>query len=594
MIKVKNLIPVLIILFSLLLLNAFIHASPLPVDEAFKLTVQTVSNSTIQAQWDIAEGYHLYKNEISIALANDNGTILGKIAYPKGIPEHSEALGNYDIYKNKLTVDIPVITWGKGNTNIAFNYQGCKDSSICYPPVTKVIAIAPPLNLPKKSILSPTLTSIQSLLKNDNIFLVLASFFVFGIFLSLTPCVLPMIPILTGIIMGQKDIKTAKAFILSVSYVLGVAVTYTIAGIITVMLGSSIQSILQNFWVILGCSLIFVLLSLSLFGLYELKLPSSFVTRLSKASQKTKKGSLLGVFLMGAVSSLIVSPCVSAPLAGTLIYIASTGNIILGGGALFSLALGMGVLLVIAGVTGGKLFLKAGTWMVSIRYFLGVLMLAMAIWLISRVITDSLTNILWSILLIGVGYFAGAFEPRKGDSPWIKFKKFIAFLILLSGIAFGLKTAIGHTSLIKPIESSVPQSSTIPNDGSLFNVVTNTADLQKYIDKAIAESKPVLIDYYADWCASCKEMDATTFKDPDVRYALRLFVLIRADITKNNADSAALKAKYNVFAPPYIIFLNNKGEPVYDASIAGEVSGDDLLVQLGIISSLYTQNVPIK
>lgn len=584
MFKIQKYLSCLLLFYAVVLSTGFLSAAPLPVDEAFKLTAQRLNDSTIQAQWDIAEGYHLYKSEISISLDSNNGTVLGQITLPKGIPEHSDVLGNYDIYKNKLTIDIPVSRWGKGNADIVFNYQGCKESSACYPPVTKILSIAPPIETTKESISSPTLSSTQSLLESGNIILILASFFVFGIFLSLTPCVLPMIPILVGIIMGHKDIKTFKAFMLSLFYVLGMAVTYTLAGVITAMLGNSVQSILQNFWIILACSLIFVLLSLSLFGLYELQLPSSLMNKLNKVSQRTKKGSYIGVFLMGAISSLIVSPCVSAPLAGALIYIASTGNILLGGSALFFLSLGMGVLLIISGVTGGKLFLKTGMWMVTVRYFLGVLMLAMAIWLISRVIPEFITNTLWAILLIGVGYYAGAFESRKEDSLWIKFRKFIAFLILLSGIAFAVWSVISH---IRLMESSSFSSLASPSDDSIFNVVTNIDELQKFIDKAIKERKPVFIDYYADWCTACKEMDGTTFKNPDVRHALKSFVAIRADITKSDAASVKLMAKYKVFAPPYFIFLDNKGNQIKDVSMAGEVKTDDLLSQLNIITSLY-------
>ncbi|MEI6054894.1 MAG: protein-disulfide reductase DsbD [Lentisphaerota bacterium] len=578
----------ILFLFPVLLLaSGNLLGAILPADEAFKLTAQRLNNSTIQAQWDIAEGYHLYKSEISISLDRNNGTVLGQITLPKGIPEHSHVLGDYEVYKKKLIIDIPIVKWGKNNTELVFNYQGCKESSACYPPVTKVLSIAPPIATIKESISSPTLSSTQNLLASGNILLILTSFFVFGVFLSLTPCVLPMIPILVGIIMGQKDIKPFKAFTLSILYVLGVAVTYTLAGIITAMLGNSVQAILQNFWVILVCSLIFVLLSLSLFGLYELQLPSSLMNNLNKASQKTQKGTYIGVFLMGAISSLIVSPCVSAPLAGALIYIASTGNIFLGGSALFFLSLGMGVLLVIAGITGGKLFLKTGMWMVSIRYFLGILMLAMAIWLISRVIPESVTNTLWAILLIGVGYYAGAFEPHKGDTAWIRFRKFIAFLFLLCGILFAVFALTGH---IRSIPSSVPQTSVISYDDSLFNVVTNTSELQRLIDKAIKEQTPVFIDYYADWCTACKEMDGTTFKNLDVRHALKSFIAIRADITKSDSDSVKLREKYKVFAPPYFIFLDNKGNLLPDSAIAGFVSADDLLGQLNIISSLYAQN----
>lgn len=594
MFKIKKQLSCFLLFFILVLFNTLSLSAPLPADEAFALTAQRLNDSTIQAKWNIAEGYHLYKKEISISLNSDNGTVLGQITLPKGIPEHSDVLGDYDIYKNNLTVDIPVMRWGKGNTDIAFNYQGCKESSVCYPPASKIISIPAPALQSSDFITSPTLLSTHSLLKSGNIWLIVASFFVFGIFLSLTPCVLPMIPILVGIIMGHKEIKTLKAFTLSLFYVLGMAVTYTVAGIVTAMIGNSVHSILQNFWVILACSVIFVLLSLSLFGLYELQLPSPVMNKLTKASQKTKKGSYIGVFLMGAISSLIVSPCVSAPLAGALIYIASTGNIFLGGSALFSLSLGMGILLIIAGVTGGKLFLKTGMWMVAIRNFLGVLMLAMAIWLIARVIPIFVTNALWSILLIGVGYYAGALEPHKADSALIRFRKFTAFIIMLSGTLLAVLTLIGHVSPIRLIEPTSSQNSAAPSYDSPFNVVTTAEELQKFIDLAIQEQKPLLIDYYAQWCTSCKEMEETTFKNPDVRQALKSFVAIKADITKNDAESTKLMAKYKVFAPPYFVFLDNKGKEISHAAIAGEVSADYLLKQMNTITSLHTKKTTEK
>lgn len=515
MIGLKNTLLVFSSLFFFLLPLFFLCSTPLPVDEAFKLSVEGVSNKAIRAQWDIASGYHLYKDGISILPEAGTGTILGTIVYPNGIREHSNVLGDYDVYKDKLVVDIPITKWGDNNTALIFKYQGCGESSSCYSPVSKLFSIPSPATA-ENNLFAPTLSSAQKLLENGNILIVFVSFFVFGIFLSLTPCVLPMIPILVGIIMGQKEARAFKAFRLSLLYVLGVAVTYTTVGIFTAVLGKSIQAVFQNFWVILLCSLIFVLLSLSLFGLYELRLPSSVMNKLNNASSKMKGGAYIGVFLMGAISSLVISPCVSAPLAGALIYIASTGNIFLGGSALFSLSLGMGVLLVIAGVTGGKLFLKAGSWMVAVRYFLGVLMLVVAVWLLFRVVPPFVTDIMFQ-------------QITKSD---------------------------------------------------IFKVITTPEELQKIIAQAIKENKPVMLDYYADWCPSCKEMDGATFTNPDVRKALKSFVAVRVDITKNDANSEALRKKYNVFLPPYIVFLDNKGSEIKKAAIAGEVSPKDLLAQL--------------
>jgi thiol:disulfide interchange protein DsbD len=381
---------------------------------------------------------------------------------------------------------------------------------------------------------------------------------------------------------------------LSLAYVFGVAVTYTIAGILTAMLGKSIQSLLQNFWTILSCSLILALLSLSLFGLYELQLPSSTINKLNKVSSKAKGGTYIGVFLMGAISSLVVSPCVSAPLAGALIYIASTGNLLLGGSALFFLSLGMGLLLVITGVTGGTLFFKAGSWMIAIRYFLGVLMLIVAIWLLSRIVPQFVTNILWAILMTGIGLYMGALEPVKESSAWMKFRKFIAFLILLLGMAIFLNlfftSHITNTSIPSSggVAPTISSQQTAKSD--IFNVVTTPSELQKFIDQAVKENKPVIIDYYAGWCASCKEMDGTTFSNPEIRQMLKTFVAIRADITKDDENSAALKKKYNIFLPPYIVFLDNNNNEIKQAAIAGKVGPNELLAQMNIAAKAKNSN----
>lgn len=591
-----------VIIFMLLITASGVFAAQLTADQAFQFSAKVLNKNTVQAGWKIAPGYHLYKEYLSIATedGDKSGTVLGTIEYPKGIIDHSETLGDMEIYENNITINIPIKEWGKNGAKLVFNYQGCEGSTSCYPPITKVIEFKPPI-ISTRELSSMSLTGINNLLIGGNIFLILGSFFLFGIFLSLTPCVLPMIPILVGIILGQKDIKASRAFLLSITYVLGVAVTYTLAGIITASLGNSVQSLLQNFWVIIVCGLLFFLLSLSLFGLYELQLPSFIMNKLNNASNKTHGGSYVGVFFMGVISSLVISPCVSAPLAGTLLYIASTGNVILGGSALFFLALGMGVLLVIAGTTGGELFLKAGGWMVKVKNLLGIAMLAMAIWLISRVLSIELVNFLWAVLLLGIAIYWGAIEPIGNGSGWMRLRKVIAFIILLFGIllffrvlGFGVNNgvieskdtnSISQTSTVK-IASNM--NNNVSEDG-LFTVVTSLSQVDKYIDVATKEKKPIMIDFYADWCTACKEMDAGTFKSLDVRHSMKSFIVLRADVTKNNVETKSLMAKYKVFAPPYIIFLDSKGNLISQATIAGAISSDDLLSQLDMISSVYSK-----
>jgi thioredoxin:protein disulfide reductase len=578
-------------------------AAPLSSDQAFNLHVKRVDSNTINANWKIANNFHLYKDKVSISLADENGTVLGKINYPKGIQKENQILGKYKIYEGNLSINIPVKKWGTGNTNLLFKYQGCKGESMCYPPVSKVIAIAPPANASlsdastistSSSFSTPSLSSTQSLLKGGNLFLILGSFFIFGLFLSLTPCVLPMIPILVGLVLGQKDIKTYKAFLLSLSYVMGMAITYAIAGIITALLGNSVQAILQNVYVISACSIIFVLLSLSLFGLYELQLPSFLTNRLNNAAGKTKSGSYLGVFIMGIISSLIISPCVSAPLTGTLIYIATTGNMLLGGSALFVLALGMGVLLLIAGTSGGKFLVKAGGWMQVVRYFLGVVMIAFAIWMLGRVIPATWTDLLYGLLLVGIALYMGAIEPA-GESRMKRFVKMIAFFILIVGVAISIQFFLPNMSNSNTIsKQNTAQIGTAQKTVKAktdhepgFTKITTVKELDQLIAKAKKENKPVIIDYYANWCTDCKEMEVTTFKDLNVQQALKSFVAVQADVTSNNAASRALKKRFKVFGPPYFVFLSPDGKMIEQMSIAGMISAKDLIQHLNIVTTVY-------
>ena len=601
MCKIKQ----LTITFSTILLvfiafNLATAAEPLTSDQAFNLHVKRVNNKTINANWVIAKDFHLYKDKVSISLANGNGTVLGKINYPKGLQMQNQVMGKYQVYESNLSINIPVKKWGIGDTDLLIKYQGCQGESMCYPPVSKVLPISPPDVLltaapPGSNSLSfstPSLTSTQSLLEGGNIFLILGSFFIFGLFLSLTPCVLPMIPILVGLVLGQKDIKTYKAFLLSLSYVLGMAVTYAVAGIITALLGNSVQAILQNVYVITASSIIFVLLALSLFGLYELQLPSFLTSKLNNAANKTKSGSYVGVFIMGIISSLIVSPCVSAPLAGTLIYIATTGNMLLGGSALFVLALGMGVLLLIAGTSGGKFLVKAGGWMQVVRYFLGVVMIAFAIWMIGRIIPSYWVDFLYGLLLVGTALYMGAIEPA-GDSRWKRFIKMIAFFILIYGISLslqfflpGLRRTMSNNNTVQRGNCQTTIKPKIDHEPE-FTRVTTVQELDKLIAKAKKENKPVIIDYYADWCTDCKEMEVTTFKDLNVQQALKSFIAVQADITKNNADSKALKKKYKVFGPPYFVFLTPEGKMIQRMSIAGMINAKDLIQHLNIVTTVY-------
>ena len=515
--------------------------------------------------------------------------------YPDGIPKKNEIYGKYEEYKGRLVIGIPIIKWGEGETEFILEYQGCQGDLSCFPPVTKIFSITSPDTTQSfnsnsvtkdSSIFSPSLSSTTNILENGNLLLVLGAFFVFGLLLSLTPCVLPMIPILLGLIVGQKETTKHKAFFLSLCYVLGMAITYAIAGVITAKIGNSVQSILQNAWVISACSIIFVLLALSLFGLYEIKLPSALLNKLNNTANKTKSGSYIGVFVMGIISSLIVSPCVSAPLAGTLIYIASTGNALIGGSALFALALGMGVLLIVAGTSGGKLLLKSGGWMQTIKYLLGIVMIALAIWMLERIIPSRWGNMLYGLLLIGSSIFIEAIKPVRQNN-WKRFIKMIAFFVLVAGLGlvFSFFWPTASTPQSKPHQSTAKYT----DKAFVFTKVTTFAEMKKLISMAKKEQKPVIIEYYADWCTICKEMEQTTFKDSRVRDSLKPFVTIKADVTKNDEDSRKMKEKYGVFAPPYIVFLDANGNEVRQMATAGKINADKLNQKLQKILSKHTR-----
>ena len=398
---------------------------------------------------------------------------------------------------------------------------------------------------------------VQSL-QHDSLAMTLLSFFGFGLLLSMTPCIFPMIPILSGIIVGHGNrITTARAFFLSLSYVVASAFTYTVFGILAALFGSNLQTTFQQPWIIGLFSAIFVLLSLSMFGFYELELPNSIKTRLHNSSEKHRDGSLWGAAIMGALSSLIVGPCVAAPLAGALIFIGQTGNAVLGGSALFAMGMGMGVPLLLLGASAGKLLPKAGTWLYSTKAVFGVIMLAVAVWMLSRILPPAITILLWAMLLILPAIYLNAIDPLpENSSGWRKLWKGVGLMMLAYGLLLLIGFSMGNNNPLKPLQGfSVNNAQAAEEQGLVFERVASLAALEARIQQASANHQPVMLDFYADWCISCKEMEAYTFTDPKVKQALAGFVLLQADVTKNSDDDKALLAKFNLIGPPAILFF---------------------------------------
>ncbi len=454
-------------------------------------------------------------------------------------------------------------------------HQGCSEKGICYPPQETVLdvdltapaaAAASAATAPAAPAQADTSETgrIAQILQGGNFWVIIASFFGFGLLLSLTPCVFPMIPILSGIIVGRGQHMTkAKGFSLSLAYVLGMATTYAIVGIIAGLSGTLISNALQNPWALGTGAAIFVALALSMFGFYELQMPSFLQSRLTEASNKVPGGHFGGVFAMGALSALIVGPCVAAPLAGALLYISQTGDVVLGGVSLFSLALGMGVPLLAVGLSAGALLPRAGAWMEAVKKFFGVALLAVAIWLVSPLLSAVVNMALWAALLIISAMYLHALEPLAVNAKgFARFWKGVGVIFLVAGIALLLGALGGSRDLLQPLsvfqggtggtaQAATPQ---LP-----FKKVKNVAEL----DAALAAAgKPVMLDFYADWCVSCKEMERFTFSDPRVQERLKDVVLLKADVTGNTAEDKALLARFKLFGPPGIIFFDANGQEV--------------------------------
>lgn len=537
----------------------------LPPDDAFKLNLRVENAGRIVAEFRPAPTYYLYKNKIGFSVSDSKTTSITKISLPAGEQKDDPTFGRTEVYHQPFNaiIDLKHAGTPPATLNLAATYQGCSDKGVCYPPINKVFALSlsgagAPAASPSPSSVDES-TQIATLFRDRGFWAIVAAFFVIGLGLSLTPCVFPMIPILSGIIVGQGESLTkARGLALSSAYVLGMAVTYAIAGVIAGLSGTLLSTALQNPWVLGAFALIFVLLALSMFGFYDLQLPSFIQSKFSDATNKVKRGNLLGVLVMGALSAIIVGPCVAAPLAGALLYIGQTHNVWLGGTALFAMALGMGVPLLLVGASGGVLLPRAGPWMDAIKAFFGVLLLGVAIWLISPVINALTHMLLWGTLFIISAMYLKVLEPLPANAKgFSKFWKGVGVILLVIGVSLLIGALAGNRDILRPL-AGLGASAEKAEQTLKFERVKTVAELDQRI--AQAQGKPVMLDFYADWCVSCKEMERFTFSDPRVQAKLKDFVLLQADVTQNNADDKALLKRFKLFGPPGIIFFDRNGQ----------------------------------
>lgn len=552
-----------------------------PADKAFIPKAFAVDSSTINFSIQTLPGYYIYKSKISIDSLNDDVKI-GQLNLPKGNIRVDEWLGEQEVYFDEVFGNAYVsrATPEEINLKINLNYQGCKVDGICYMPETRVLTVnlPPPSNNINKTISEQV--KLAQIISNSNIWVSIGLFFIAGLGLALTPCVLPMVPILSGIIAGEGNETSAmRGFTLALSYVLGLAFVYTGAGIITAALGLQMQAIFNQPWILILFASLFVILALGMFGLFDLQMPSSIQNKLASISGSQKSGTVIGSFAMGAVSSLIVTACVTPALIAALTVIAQSGDIVRGGIVLFSMSLGMGIPLLIVGATQGKLLPKTGSWMNTVKNIFGFMMLALAIWTLSRILNKQLIMTLWSILIFSMGAFMMGLTSLKTQSSKYKtMGKCSGFLVMIYSLGLLLSSFDGSNSFSRPFsnflysEESKFERSThdLP-----FQKIKSVDDLEKEIKIANKLGKNVILDFYADWCVSCVEMEKYTFSDKKVQNILSNTVWLQADVTANDKTDQALLKRFGVFGPPTIIFFDINGLQRHGYEIVGFMKADN-------------------
>ena len=578
----------LIALILLLLCGFACAAEPelLEPDKAFRFSAQLKDPRSIEVNYQIAPGYYLYRDKFRFVLS-PVGAKLGTAQLPEGKKHRDEFFGEVETYRGNISIVLPfeLAEAGVPAIKLAATSQGCADVGVCYiPHEQKAELKLAALGLGAARGDAPAAPAGEddrvAALLGGGFWLAVASFFGFGLLLSFTPCVLPMVPILSGIIIGAgQPVTRTKGLLLAAVYVLGMAITYAIAGVAAGLSGAMLSAVLQNPWVLGAFAAIFVGLALAMFGFYELQLPVALQSRLSSASNRLSGGHGVGVFVMGVLSALILGPCVAAPLAGALLYISQSRDVVLGGSALFAMALGMGVPLLAVGASAGALLPKAGPWMETVKRFFGTLLLAVAIYLVSPFTPLPLQMFLWAALLIGTAVYLRAIDPLPPDAHGFqRFAKVVGLVALLAGAAYLIGAFSGSRDILQPLSGLRATATGDAGHATAFQRVDSLSDLDARI--RAAAGKPVLLDFYADWCVSCKEMERFTFSDERVKTRFRDIVLLQADVTANSPEHAALLKRFRLFGPPGIIFFDREGREIQGLRVIGYQPADRFVTVL--------------
>lgn len=543
----------------------------LAAQQAFLFSAQVIDAHTIEARFEAKPGYYLYHE--AFRLSADRGVVLGAPQWPRGEIKFDPTFEkNMETHRGVVLVRVPVLQ-GQGAFTLTAGLQGCAEAGLCYPPEIRTVN----LNLADRAMsteVSDETRTIENALRSNSLLTVMGVFAGLGLLLSLTPCALPMLPILTSLIVGQTRaqhggegvhhvyaLSKRRGLGLALSYSMGMAVVYTALGIAAGLAGEGLAAVLQTPWVLGIFAGLLVLLALSMFGLYELQLPNAWQTRLSQWAQRQPGGRYSSVFIMGAISALIVGPCMAAPLAGTLLYLSQTRDVLTGGSALFALAMGMSVPLWVLGASAGALLPRAGAWMISIKRFFGVLLLGLALVMLNPVLSDAMTMLAWGALLVVCAVYLRVLDRLPDDAPgWRRFAKAIGVLLLVAGSLQWIGVASGSRNVWQPLDRLASQGPSQSGEGRrlAWQTVTSVEELDTVL--AQARGREVMLDVWAEWCVSCIEMERLTFTHPRVVEQLRNKLLLKVDVTRNNDNDKALLRRYSLFGPPALLFFDAQGQ----------------------------------
>jgi thiol:disulfide interchange protein DsbD len=558
---------------------------------AFPLSAEPTA-AGVKLTWDTQDGYYLYRDRLTFTVVDGAAALdTATLSLPQGEVKEDEAFGRVEVYFGTLAVQVPLIRHVAGQTPVRLRvgFQGCKDKSVCYPPQIQEVAVRLP---PQGSTSPPAAVEIADAAKSSTFgtlvglkgagFLAnLIAFFGFGVLLSLTPCIFPMVPILSGIIIGHGErVPRGRGFTLSLAYVVAMAATYAVLGLVAGMTRFNLQAAAQAPWVIVLFSGVFLLLALSMFGLFRLQVPVRIQSWVSHLTHHQRRGSLRGVAVMGALSALIVGPCVAPPLAAALVYITQTGDAVLGGAALFALGIGMGVPLLVLGASAGYLLPPAGYWMESVRRACGFVMLGVVVWFLSRIIPGPVTLLLWGMLFLLAAMFLGALDPLEGNLSWRRTGKGLGLAFLVYGATLVVGAASGGDDPLRPLApltgaGGVEHAAPLP-----FKRISSLAALQAELGRARVQGRPVMLDFYADWCITCKELERETFPDPRVHARLQDVILLQADVTGYTGADQQLLNEFSLYGPPAILFFDAEAGELRQLRVGEFMDADQFVAHL--------------